>query len=94
MKVNIYQQALDAQNAVNLSGVVHSWHLMLDQIWVKARVGNHGTDWVNEHPVNVLMANKVAALAGLNQCVLDADILYENALKECETKAKELANES
>lgn len=56
--------ALQCQNACNLSGVVHSWAEHLDALWAKAHDLGRGTDWVNTHPVNVLFASKVSALTG------------------------------
>ena len=62
---NIYQDALDVQNACNLSGVLKSWASHVDAIWTEVRANpQSGTDAFNHHPVNVLFASKVASLTG------------------------------
>lgn len=48
---NIYQNALDAQSACNLSGIVKQLARDMDQIWEEARAKGEGTDYVNQHPV-------------------------------------------
>lgn len=54
------QEALDVQNACNLSGVAQSFaRVMID-------LGEHtkGTDERNTHPVAILWADKIAHLTG------------------------------
>jgi hypothetical protein len=46
-----YQDAINVQDACNLSGVVKSLARVMDKIWDEAREGNRGTDWVNRHPI-------------------------------------------
>ena len=58
-----YQDALDVQNACNLSGVVQSFSDILGRIWEEAHASGHGTLWVNQHPISVLFTNKIADLA-------------------------------
>lgn len=60
--MNIYKDALQVQDACNLSGVVLSWARAMKVITDAAQAGGHGTDWVRLHPVNVLYADKVADL--------------------------------
>ena len=59
------QAALDVQNAVNLSGVVRSFHEALSAVWDEAHNLGKGTDWVNQHPISVLFADKIRDLARL-----------------------------
>ena len=87
MARNIYQEALDVQNAVNLSGVVKSWAEITSLIWDEAHRLGHGTDWVNHHPVNVLFADKCRDLTDRSQIYAHD---YGEAYEECERKAKEL----
>lgn len=62
------QDALSVQDASNLTGVIHSWSRMLPDL--RAAIEAHckennlvfSTDRVNQHPVNVLFASKVASL--------------------------------
>jgi hypothetical protein len=55
--------ALQVQDAVNLSGVVHSFSAVLTDLWKLADERNEGTLWVNTHPVSVLFADKITDLA-------------------------------
>ncbi|MDY0315465.1 MAG: hypothetical protein RBR32_10350 [Bacteroidales bacterium] len=57
--MNIYKEALEVQDAVNLSGVVHTFNKVLDYIWDEAREKELGTDYVNNHPVSILFADKI-----------------------------------
>lgn len=61
---NMYADAVQCQDACNLSGVLKSWATYLDAIWAEARAQNKGTDFVNNHPVNVLFADKLYSLTG------------------------------
>jgi len=58
-----YQEAIVAQTACNLSGVVRAFSRMLDKIWQDAREQGRGTGYVNEHPICKLFADKIADLA-------------------------------
>lgn len=58
-----YQNAIDVQNACNLSGVVRSFSAVMMRIWSEARAtGNNNTDWVNTHPIAVLYSSKITSL--------------------------------
>jgi hypothetical protein len=54
--------AIAVQDAVNLSGVAHSFAEAVSAIWDEARRQGRGTDWVNAHPVVTLFLDKVADL--------------------------------
>jgi len=57
------QEALDVQDACNLSGVIHSWSRAIGELWKHTEgVPRRGTAWVNLHPINQLWADKVASL--------------------------------
>lgn len=56
------QEALQCQNACNLSGVVHSMSRWMTEIRQEQPMG---TDDLNRHPVVVLFADKIAQLAGV-----------------------------
>ena len=58
-----YQTALDIQDACNLSGVVLAWSRIVPKLWNEARARGKGTDFVNEHPICKLFADKLADLA-------------------------------
>ena len=55
---------LQAQNACNLSGVVHSLAETCNALWEEARRIGEGTDWVNRHPVTKLYVDKLLSLCG------------------------------
>lgn len=60
-----WQDAITVQDACNLSGVIHFWDRLVTRIWEEAQEGEgRGTDWVNRHPLNVMLASKVASLTG------------------------------
>lgn len=75
------QTALDIQDASNLSGVVASFSEVMTALWTEANRTGRGTDWVNQHPVSKLFAEKVSQLAG-------SDDLFK-AWKECQRLAGE-----
>lgn len=54
------QDALDVQNACNLSGVVHAFSRAMAVI----RENTNGTAEANHHPIAVLFADKIASLTG------------------------------
>ena len=70
------QEALDVQNACNLTAVIQSFaRAMID-------LGKHvkGTDARNSHPVTVLWADKVAHLTGIQDIGNDATMKAYNAV--------------
>jgi hypothetical protein len=56
------QQALDVQDACNLSGVVHAFSRAMSVLWEEAHRTGQGTDWVNKHPIVTLFIDKLASL--------------------------------
>jgi hypothetical protein len=80
------QQALDVQDACNLSGVVSSFAKGMDVIWSEARRLNHGTDWVNKHPISVLFADKIAHLSGTQYDEVSVFRAYDEVRKIAEGK--------
>lgn len=68
------QTTLDVQNAVNLSGVIHTLdQIVTDVIWSEARRLGKGTEFVNSHPIITLFLHKLASLNGgecfCSQCI-------------------------
>lgn len=61
--------AITAQFGVNLSGIVKDFAEVTGVLWDLARDLGEGTAWVNEHPLCVLYAVKVADLTGA--CMAD-----------------------
>jgi len=62
---DLAQEALDVQDACNLSGVVHSWSRAITDL--RALLEDEkgfSTQKLNTHPVNVLFASKVDSLVG------------------------------
>ena len=56
------QEAIDVQDACNLSGVVHGWSRSITEL--RACLKEAGTDDINTHFINILWADKVAHLTG------------------------------
>lgn len=57
-----HQNALDVQNACNLSGVVHS--LVRDIQTLRDSPDCTGTSWINRHPVVLWYVDKLVDLTG------------------------------
>lgn len=63
------QQALDVQDACNLSGVALSFSDILSNvIWPEAHRIGKGTDWVNQHPIVTLFLDKLNSLNRIQSC--------------------------
>lgn len=76
--MNIYQEALLAQQSMRLSSVVMSFAACLDEIWCEVRLVGGDEKDVHEHPVAILYAHKIAELTGL---VFDDNTVFLNALR-------------
>lgn len=80
------QSALDSQSACNLSGIIHSWSRILGFLWEYSRIFNKpGTEWVNNHPINVLFITQACHLSGAG---LPSGDRYFKAHEHCEILAK------
>jgi len=62
---NPYQNALDVQDACNLSGVVHSFSEDVTKLFHESCAAGLGTEYVNRHPVVRLYLEKLCQLAGM-----------------------------
>lgn len=61
----IAEQALNVQNACNLSGVVRSFHIIISSVRTRLGAsGMGGTEEINNHPACRLFADKIAHLTG------------------------------
>jgi hypothetical protein len=58
------QEALDVQDASNLSGVVQTFVKALEDLWQHAQAEGRGTDWVNQHPITKAYVSKLTSLSG------------------------------
>lgn len=76
-----YQNAVTAQSAVNVSGLVLSLSKVVKRLWDEPDCT--GTGWVNRHPIVVLYAAQIAYLSGLGSVLSDS---YKEALDICEEK--------
>lgn len=56
------REALDVQNACNLSGVVHGFSRAISHL--RALLPDAGTDEINHHPICILWADKISSLTG------------------------------
>lgn len=58
------KEALDIQNASNLSGLVHGWSRSVKELRFRlAEIGVTDTEAINRHPINQLWADKLADLS-------------------------------
>ena len=87
---NIYQDALLAESASNLSGLAHSLADYMEEIWAEAREANKGSDYVAQHPVVRLMLWQMTFLSfGHNPHADGWDSDYSKAYAECQAKAEQ-----
>jgi hypothetical protein len=76
--------SIDVQDAVNLSGVLASFHHIVSEVlWPEARRLNEGTEWVNRHPICTLFLDKL--------CDLNRRGEFYKAYNEVEVLAKGLS---
>jgi hypothetical protein len=89
------QQALDVQNACNLSGVLRSFNeIVMDVLWPEAQRLGKGTEWVNHHPITALFLSKLASLNGTDCFCSSATSNYSRAAAEVEKLAAGKARQS
>lgn len=80
------QEALDVQDACNLSGVVHSFSRIITEVRNRLELdGTIGTEAVNRHPVCILFSDKIAHLTGTQMLGNDA---VANAYRWAHQQAK------
>ena len=60
-----WQEALDIQNACNLSGLVRSLYVTVGAVRDEANELGEGSDYVATHPIVRLWLDKLCDLAGL-----------------------------
>lgn len=75
-----YRDAIEVQDAVNLSGVVRSW------MEIMSRMSGMPTEERNHHPINVMFSSKVANLSGYEGNEMEA---FNKAYTVCKEKANE-----
>jgi|GEM_PF-2361523 len=59
------RDALDVQDACNLSGVAHSFLQAVQAVNAEMRDRGEGTEWRNNHPIIRLYVDKLASMAGV-----------------------------
>lgn len=71
---DLAKEALQVQDSVNMSGLVHSWSRSITDL--RRLLQNAGTLQINTHPINTLWLYKLCQLNGLvaepNELVLEA----------------------
>ncbi len=61
----LIKEAIEVQNACNLSGVVNSFSRAVSRLWkIANETTGGGTNWVNTHRVSRLYASKIQSLSG------------------------------
>ena len=58
------REALEVQNACNLSGVVHSFSRTMTDLREALQGPNFSTEMLNTHPITVMFSDKIASLTG------------------------------
>lgn len=75
-EAELIKEAIDVQDACNLSGVVQSFARAMSDLWsIANETGGKGTTWVNTHRVARLYSDKIRSLAGEVQL---SDFDYNN----------------
>ena len=62
---SLASDAIRVQDACNLSGVVGAFANVLEVVWWLARKNGKGTDWVNNHYIARVWADKIASLTSI-----------------------------
>jgi len=92
-----YQQALQSQNACNLSGIVRALADVTNRIWDEVRANGGGTDDVNRHPICRLYAEQIAFLSGASfgdsDTYIQADIACREAIAAFDAPAVDVFEE-
>ena len=94
MRDNIYRQAIQVQDACNLSGVVHT---LLHEILPAVRNELHNTqdlqvstNHINTHPAVQMFAFKIVALAS-GECMCDRSAdSFAKPYDECKVRSAQL----
>jgi hypothetical protein len=82
------QQALDVQNACNLSGVLRTFHQVASEVlWPESRRNGGGTRFVNLYPIATLFLYKLASLNGCECFCSETITNFRRALVEAEKLA-------
>lgn len=62
---DLAREALDVQDACNLSGVVHAFSRCMTELRVILEAeGKFSTDKLNTHPIAIMYSSKIASLTG------------------------------
>ena len=80
------QEALDIQNACNLSGVVHSFHRSMARLYELLRETNPvglSTSMIRIHPICIMFSGKIASLTNSDNVTV-----FSKALDDCSDLAR------
>jgi hypothetical protein len=80
------KEALDVQNASNLSGLIQSWSESIREL--RENLPNAGTDEINRHPINALWSYKVVDLTGANCFCTSCSTRFARTYNACQELAK------
>lgn len=79
------KEALDVQDACNLTGVLKSFDRTMGELRLLAREeGWEGTEAINRHPVAILFSSKIASLTG-SEDGLEFSKAYDSVSKVVES---------
>ena len=75
------KEAKGRQGSKNLCIVVQDWARSIGELNEHALEGGHGTDWVNEHPITKLWAEKVEAATNKKMSYLQAEVEVQKLIQ-------------
>lgn len=79
------QNAIQVQDACNLSGIAFSFHAAIEAVCERCTELGQGTRWKNTHPIVTLYLLKMAELNG---CGSSLDPAYKPAEEKCKLLAQ------
>jgi hypothetical protein len=83
-----YSDVWASMDACNSSGVIHALHRWIDEVWEEARELKRGTDYVNSHPIVVIVADKLLQLAEIASHATDREVMISNAMERSKESGK------
>lgn len=77
--IQLAKEAIDVQDACNLSGVVHSFSRVMTELReLLSKEEGFSTDKLNQHPICVMFSNKIAIL-----CDSESAVKFNRAYEFC-----------
>ncbi len=85
---DLAQEAINVQDACNLSGVVHGFSRAITDLRAHLeQEPGFSTDKLNTHPICILWSDKIASLTGST-----SDAIFGQAYRTCQDLCQDLSN--